>query len=426
MNKRMKKPTLKAVLRFLPTGVIVILAAVAAMYLYARYTTRPWTRFGQVRAYVIEVAPRVSGRVVELPVHDNQQVAAGDLLFRIETEPYELSLRQAERNLDLARQTVAQLEAAVAAAEAMVEQKQAAVTSARGTVTQAEAGIASAEAAVSEAEAGLAAAQAAIDRQIAALDLARIELARAERLAEQQAGSVQTAQVKSASVKENEAALVSSQAGLSQAQAALDRAGAGKQEAEAQLLIAQNGLTEAEAGLRTVESQLAEARASLGEPGEANVRIQQALVEVDQARLNLSFTSVHAPSDGYVTNLQVNVGTFANAGQPQLAFVNSDSYWVYAFFRETQLEHIHEGDGATVTLMSRPDQPLQGTVDSINLAIYPPGIATSDRLVPQIQPTFNWVRLAQRVPVRIHLTEVPEDTQLIVGTTASVSIHPER
>lgn len=408
--------------KLLPTGTVVIIAVIAAMSLYARNATRPWTRFGQVRAYVVEVAPRVGGRVVEVAVQDNQSVKSGDLLFRVNPEPYELSVRQAERNLDLSRQEVAQLTAAVTAAKAVVDQYQAAVVSAEGTVTQAKASLISADAAISEAQAGIDQAQATIDQTQAGLDLARIELKRAEKLAKEKAGSVQNAQIKAATVTQNEAALVSVKAGLEQAKAGLKNAEAGRQEADAQVEIAKNSLLEAQASVKASQADLAEAEANLGEPGDQNVRIRQSQVALDQANLNLSFTSVYAPSDGYVTNLQVAEGAFANSGQPLLAFVKSDSYWVYAFFRETQLKNIDVGDTAEITLMSRPEQPLAGKVDSIGQAIYPPNIATSQNLIPQIQPTFNWVRLAQRVPVRIHFDDPPPDVPLVVGTTASVSV----
>lgn len=412
--------------RWLPTIAVVAAATAAAVALYLRYTSEPWTRFGQVRAYIIEIAPRVSGRVVELAVSDNQKVQAGDLLFRINSKPYELQVQAAEQGLALARQQVAQLEAAVTAARAIVDQKRAAVTSAHSQIAQAQAVVTEAQAAVKQADSGVDSAHAAIDQQQAALELARVELARAERLRDQKAGSVQTAEIKAASVKETAAALVSTQAGLKQSQAALEQAQAGQQQAEAGLQIAQDSLVEAESVLKSAEADLAEAEATLGQPGEANARVRQAQVTLDEAELNLSFTSIYAPSDGIVTNLLVNEGTFTNAGQPQLAFVNSESYWVYGFFRETQLQSIRKDDRATVTLMSHPDRPLQGHVDSINRAIYPPDIATSSDLIPQIQPTFNWVRLAQRVPVRIHFSEIPDDLPLVVGTTVSVSIHPQR
>ena len=113
------------------------------------------------------------------------------------------------------------------------------------------------------------------------------------------------------------------------------------------------------------------------------------------------------------------------AGEAVLAFVDSASFWIAGYFMETQLRHMKIGDRAVVTLMAHPDQPLQGEVESFGWAIAPPDVAdvTGDRfLVPQIQPVFDWVRLAQRVPVRIKITDVPDGVELIVGLTASVAI----
>ena len=113
------------------------------------------------------------------------------------------------------------------------------------------------------------------------------------------------------------------------------------------------------------------------------------------------------------------------AGSPLVAFVDSNSYRVHAYFQETKLRHIKPGDRAIITLMSHRDKPLEGVVDTIGNATTPLNDASTEGelgVVPQIQPTFDWIRLAQRVSVTIRLTEVPEDVQLISGTTASISI----
>jgi len=220
--------------------------------------------------------------------------------------------------------------------------------------------------------------------------------------------------------------LASANAARAKALAVVKKTNAGLAEARAQMTMARNQQVEAENALLSAVAKLAEDKATLGQAGDENVRVREAQVVVDQAQVELDFTSIFAPSDGYITNLQVNVGSFATEGRPIMAHVNSETYWVYAFFRETQLRHINEGDEAIITLMSHKDRPLKGTVQNTNYAIYPPGIATMKDLVPQIEPTFNWVRLAQRVPVRIHFDEVPADIQLIVGTTASVSVRPKK
>jgi multidrug resistance efflux pump len=168
-----------------------------------------------------------------------------------------------------------------------------------------------------------------------------------------------------------------------------------------------------------------QAKANLGEPGEANVRIRSAKVKVDQAELNLSWTSIHAPADGYVTNMNLLNDTFVSAGTPFALFVDSSSFRVDAYFQETKLKNIQPGARAIVTLMGHHDLCLEGEVESIGYAIHPPSLAETsgpENLVPTIQPSFDWIRLAQRVPVRIRLKKIPKDVHLVSGMTASVSI----
>ena len=177
------------------------------------------------------------------------------------------------------------------------------------------------------------------------------------------------------------------------------------------------------------QAMVSSARASLDEAQQnlalGYVKIKSAEVSREQEKLKLSWTSIYAPSDGYVTNLQIDEGSYATAGTPMLAYVDTTSLRVDAYFKETHLGQIKPGNRAIVTLLSYPDKPVEGVVDSIGWAIAPPDIAQTegvDYLVPQISPTFEWIRLAQRVPVRIHLLEVPEDVKLRVGTTASVQV----
>jgi len=365
--------SMKNITSKLPTLVLLLVAVVLAYVVYQRWTHDPWTRDGQVRADIVKIAPRVAGYVVEIAVQDNQLVRKGELLFRIDPSSYQLAADAAQVQLQQAREDVAALEAAVKAAEAMVLQS----------------------------EAGVVAARAMIKQQQAALANARAESDRARRLLGDKAGSVENAQKKAATVLELRAAVDSARASLSQAEAALTSS----------------------------QADLEQAKASLGEPGDANVRIREARVELEEARLNLSWTSINAPFDGFTTNLDVNEGQFASSGTPIAAFVDSSSFRVDGYYQETKLRHIRPGDRAIITLMSHPDTELKGVVDSIGYAVNPPDIADTEGvsyLVPQVEPTFDWIRLPQRVPVRIRLEDVPKDIQLVSGMTASVAIRPSR
>jgi multidrug resistance efflux pump len=183
------------------------------------------------------------------------------------------------------------------------------------------------------------------------------------------------------------------------------------------------------AALSSSKANLDQTNANLGEPGDANVRIREAMLQLEEAQLKLSWTSMNAPFDGYITNLDVNEGAFGFPGIPIAAFVDSSSFRVDGYFQETKLKHIRPGDRAIITLMSYPDIELKGVVDSFGYAVNPPNVADTDgvgNLVPQVEPTFDWIRLPQRVPVRIRLEDVPEDIQLVSGMTASVAIRPSR
>ncbi|MBD8616269.1 HlyD family secretion protein [Pseudomonas putida] len=149
---------------------------------------------------------------------------------------------------------------------------------------------------------------------------------------------------------------------------------------------------------------------------------QQAEARLEAAQLNLDRTRVLATVDGYVTNLNVHVGDYARVGEAKLAVVDEHSFWVYGFFEETKLPHVHVGDAAQLQMMS--GETLSGHVESISRGIYDRDNPQSRELIADVNPTFNWVRLAQRVPVRIQLDAVPDGMLLAAGTTCTVIVTP--
>src|SRR6201991_3234081 len=154
----------------------------------------------------------------------------------------------------------------------------------------------------------------------------------------------------------------------------------------------------------------------------AEASYQQAVAALDAAKLNLSRTRVVSPVDGYVTNLSVFRGDYATAGAAKLAIVDRPSFWVYGYFEETKLPHVRIGDKASIRLMSGGE--LKGHVESISRGIYDRDNPQSRELLADVNPTFNWVRLAQRVPVRIKIDSVPGDVLLSAGTTCTVVVTP--
>jgi multidrug resistance efflux pump len=185
---------------------------------------------------------------------------------------------------------------------------------------------------------------------------------------------------------------------------------------------AQASLREAQANEAQARASLGQAQASIGAAGDANPRIRGARAALRQAELNLEFTQVKAPVDGYVTNLNLRLGSQVVANQPVLALIDSNSYWISGFFRENYIAGIRAGDRAVVTLMTYPDTPLEGRVESLGWGIAQQNGSTGFELLPNVAPTFEWIRLAQRIPVRIRLTDVPDGIELRVGTTGSVLV----
>jgi multidrug resistance efflux pump len=153
---------------------------------------------------------------------------------------------------------------------------------------------------------------------------------------------------------------------------------------------------------------------------QAQAAVAQAAVALETAELNLARARVRAPADALVTNLDLRQGSYASAGHPALALVNQGSLYVEGYFEETQLPRIHLGDRVRISPLG--GQPLAGTVESFAAGIADRDRATASNLLPSVTPTFNWVRLAQRVPVRVRLDPLPAGTRLVAGQTVSVQV----
>ncbi|MGB5830786.1 MAG: HlyD family secretion protein [Thiohalocapsa sp.] len=152
--------------------------------------------------------------------------------------------------------------------------------------------------------------------------------------------------------------------------------------------------------------------------------VQSAEVALDIAALKLGYTAVAAPVAGFVTNLTLDIGSWAGAGEPRLALIDAASFWVAGYFKETDLRSIQPGDPAAVRLMAYPNRTLTGRVQSIAFGIEQRNAALDIGGLTDVSPTFEWIRLAQRVPVHIRLDPPPSDVALRLGLTASVGVNP--
>jgi multidrug resistance efflux pump len=258
-----------------------------------------------------------------------------------------------------------------------------AVSQAEAAVQQAQANVQNVEAQMTVQQAEINASQAQLQRGHAALVFAQQQAERYQTLAKDGWGTVQNAQQFTSQLHQQEAAVQSAQENLNQA-------------------------------LRQVESLKAQ-RLS------AEAGLAQAKAQLHQAQVNLERTRILAPVDGYVTNLLAQLGNYVNVGVNTISLVDADSFWVDGYFEETNLGPIRVGDPAQIKLMGR-DEIVRGHVDSIARAINVANAAPNGQGVATVNPIFTWVRLAQRIPVRIHIDEVPPNVVLSAGMTATVEI----
>jgi len=155
----------------------------------------------------------------------------------------------------------------------------------------------------------------------------------------------------------------------------------------------------------------------------SQAQLQQAQANLDQARVNLERTEIRSPVNGWVTNLLAQLGDYATVGQDKISVVDADSFWVDGYFEETNLDRIQVGDPANVKLMGY-SQIVRGHVGSIARGINVANAQPNGQGLATVNPIFTWVRLAQRIPVRIHIDQVPEGVVLAAGMTATVQIDP--
>jgi multidrug resistance efflux pump len=357
---------MKPIVKIIATSVIVLAAVGMIAYKYVDYIKYPWTRDGLVRAQVIQIVPRLSGELVRVPIRNNQLVKQGDLLFEIDPSTFQTNLNLARAQLDNIHDIVKSLAEQVDVMSAAVAQSEADRNQARFEV----------------------------EGYAANTENARIELERTKTLLAQ---------------------------GVTD-QRDYDNKNTTYQQALAQLNGAKSNVNQMTADLERSKAALARAVADLGAPGGANPRLRRAEADLELAQLNLDFTKVWAPVDGYITNLQSRVGDSAVANQAIVAVIDLDSFYVEAFFRETFIGNFQNGDRAVVTLMSYPDTPLQGRVESIGWGIAQQNGSTGFQLLPTVKPTFEWIRLAQRLPVMVRIEKLPDNIKLRAGTTASVVI----
>ena len=367
---------------------LLVLAVLVGIGWYALTAGRESTDDAQIDSHLSQVAARVGGTITVVAVDDNKPVEVGALLVQLDPRDYQVAL-------DKARAELADAEAAAQAAKTSVPitstTATSGVTTARGGLMQAQSGVAAAEQDVAAAQARLTAAQAHLREVEAnatktARDVERLRglLAKDEVSQQQFDAASATADAQRATVDSARSQVTEAQAGIPAAQSKLAQAHAAEQQARGEL-------QSAETGPQRVAMTKAQASA-------AEARVQQAHATLSQAELNLQYTSVKAAIRGIVSKKGINVGQVVQAGQPLLAIVNVDDVWITANFKETQLKNMRPGQRATVDVDAFGGREFTGKVDSI-------AGATGARfsLLPPENATGNFVKVVQRVPVKIIL-----------------------
>ena len=356
------KPDLKIAGRRIGLAIIIAFVVVAVIAVWS-HDNRPQTDDATLRANFIGVAPHASGHIVELLVKDNQLVKEGDLLFVIDPRPYEDAV-------------------ALAKAQSVLARKQ---------VSAAEKALKTADAAIARAEAQQAAAEATVRRTEAEFKNADDHLKRVEPLLEKEFTT--TDEVEAARTRQIITA------------AAVEEA--------------QKGLAAAVAGVAQAKAERQRADDAIGQEGDVNGHIAAAEVQLREAELNLEYCRVKASFSGRIVNFNISPGQFARAGVDVFTLVDTRTWYVVANFRETQLRHIEEGSPAEIYLQFKGGKRFAGKVVGLAWAVVPEN-GTSAMGLPSVPRNLDWVRLAQRFPVRVQV-EDPDDS-FRVGASAVVTI----
>lgn len=375
-------------------GAVILVSAVATSIYACRVSfVNPRTDDAAVRANVVGIAPHVSGPIVDLRVADNQPVKQGDLLFVVDCRPYEARLARARADLALVSKQVDAQRNAIQAAGSEIGRRKASLAAASADIVRTEAARAAAEATVTRLQA---------DAAYAADYVRRVEplLAREYVTADAVADARRRRDSTAAAVQEARRQLRAAQAQVEQGVATRDGAARGVEQAR---------------------QDAARAQDLLAQIGDRNAQIQSAEATVRAAELDVGYCRVTAPFDAYVTNLNIAVGEYAREGQQLFALVDDRVWYILANFRETFMPSIKPGMAADVYLFTAPGRRFRGVVQGIGWATQPVD-GTAEGVLPAVQRTLNWVRLANRFQVRIRLEERDPEYPFRMGTTAVVTI----
>ena len=377
-------------------GGVFLLAALLGLFLY--FHNRESTDDAQVDGHITPIAAKIYGRVAKVQVKDNQPVKAGQVLVLLDAADYQAALDQAKGALALAE---GEARSAGVDVPRTSEDTASGTSSAQAQLAGAQADLMRAQATYEQAQtADLAYAQANIEKSRANAQLAQADLARYLPLMEKGEISKQQYDAAKANADATASALNADQQKLVQAQRNVEISRAQLDASKARVLQAQAGVASAHADTKRVAMRSADAQAKLA-------KVEQARAQVEAAQLNLSYCNVFAPIDGVVTHKQVEDGQIVQQGQGLMVIVPLQDVWVTANFKETQLRNMRPGQKAYVEVDTY-GKTFPGHVDSIAGAT---GAVVS--LLPPENATGNFVKVVQRIPVKIVLDPIPADVAVL-------------
>ncbi|HXT25103.1 MAG TPA: HlyD family secretion protein [Candidatus Eisenbacteria bacterium] len=375
---------------------LVVLAALVGLFLY--YRNRESTDDAQVDGHITAISSKIYGRVAEVQVTDNQEVKAGQILVKLDPRDYQAALEQAKAQLTLAESDAKSAGVDVPRTQLSV---QSGTSSADAQLAGSQADLMRAETSYDQAKtADLAWAQANVEKSRANAALAQADLERYTPLLEKGEISKQQFDAAKANADATASALKADQEKLAQAERGIEIAKAQLDAAKARVLQAQAGVVSAKADTKQVLMRQADAQGKIA-------KVEQARAAVEAALLNLEYATVVAPVDGVATHKQVEVGQIVQQGQGLMVVVPLRDVWITANFKETQLRSMKAGQKAEVKVDTY-GKTFSGHVDSIAGAT---GAVLS--LLPPENATGNYVKVVQRVPVKIVLDPIPQEKAVL-------------
>lgn len=429
-----KRPLYKRPGFLIAAAVIFVVAAIFGIryWLYAR--SHETTDDAFIDAHVTAVSPKVSGYVVKVYVDSNQLVKKGDLLAEIDPRDYQAKVDQAKAayaagqarlkearsgvelarantraNLQQAAATVQQARAGVGAARAQAAADVSRTTQAGATIDMAQASLQQARAQVTAAQAEQARAKADVARYQQLYDKDEVSRQRLD----QAIATVRTADAQVAAAQERVSA---ASAQVAEMKAARGAATENARKSQSQVSAAQAQVNEAQGRLAQANTGEQQVQVSQAQAETAGASIEQLQAAVDQAELDLSYTKIYAPETGRVTNKSIEPGALVQASQPLLAIVPGE-VWVIANFKESQIGRMRPGQQVEIKVDAYPDKTFRGHIDSLQA-----GTGARFSLLPPENATGNYVKVVQRVPVKIVFDEAPDPQHLLAP---GMSVEPE-